>query len=137
MFRALALLAFSCACLQSAAQNNTDTTVEHIDLDSITVSATAGPAQYRAATPLIWDIIHTRIALSFDGMKKTASVKEWIKLRPYYYAVDTLVLDAKGLKFDSILLAGKKNGPLRYNYKSEQVTIYLPEKYTAADSVEI
>lgn len=137
MFRALAFLALSCACLQSAAQNNTDTTAEHIDLDSITVSATAGPAQYRATTPTTWDIVHTRIALSFDGIKRTASVKEWIKLHPHYYAVDTLVLDAKGLKFDSMLLAGKKPQPLRYNYKGDQVTIFLPKKYTATDSMEI
>lgn len=137
MFRALAILALSCASLQSYAQNNNDTSIEHIDLDSITVSAEAGPAKYRATTPTTWNITHTRIALSFDGMKKTAAVKEWIKLHPYYYPIDTVVLDAKSLKFDSITLAGKNAPPLRYNYKDNLLTIYLPKKYLATDSIEI
>ncbi|MBX2907916.1 MAG: M1 family peptidase [Taibaiella sp.] len=137
MFRALAILALSCASLHATAQSTKDTTVEHVDLDSITVSAEAGPAKYRATTPTTWDITHTRIALSFDGIRKTAAVREWIKLHPHYYPIDTLVLDAKSLEFDSILLSDKKPQSLRYNYKNDQVTIYLPRKYTANDSIEI
>eukprot|EP01030_Chromulinospumella_sphaerica_P034564 gene34564-biopygen19520 len=137
MFRALAILALSCASLHSYAQNNNDTTIEHIDLDTITVSAEAGPAKYRLTSPTTWDIVHTRIALSFDGMKKTAAVTEWIKLHPYYYPIDTLVLDAKSMKFDSITLTGKNPQALRFNYKDDQVTIYLPKKYAPADTIEI
>lgn len=137
MFRTLASFALACAPFFAFAQSSKDTLAEHIDLDSITVSAEAGAAKYRATTPTIWDITHTRIALSFDGMKKTASVNEWIKLKPYYLAADTVVLDAKSLRFDSILLTGKKNQLLRYLYRNEQVTIFLPKAYTATDTIEL
>jgi aminopeptidase N len=120
------------------AQSNTSDSAKHITLDTLTVSAPAGAPPYQATTPKVWELYNTRLALTFDWEGKTADVKEWIKLRPYFYAADTLVLDAKGVRIDSVLLVGKKNSsPLQYTYEQEQLTIRFGRSFTANDSVEI
>ena len=79
-----------------------------LTMDTLTVSATAGAPVYRASATRVWDIKHTRVALTFNWNEKTANVHEWIKLRPYFYATDTLEIDAKDLRIDSVMLVGKK-----------------------------
>jgi len=112
--------------------------VQHIDLDTITVAAEAGPAVYRAASPLVWDIVHTRIALSFDRQKKTAAAREWIKMHPYAYATDTIVLDAKGMAIDSVLLVAKGgNKPLTYSYAGDELKVHFGKEYKPTDTVEL
>ncbi len=120
---------------------------QYVLMDTLRVSVPAGPIQYRSTEPRVWNIQHTRIALSFDMKQQTATVKEWIKLRPYFYATDTLVLDAKGMKIDSVLLTGVRlntavtrpcsdNQP-RYIYEHDQLKIYFCNTYFATDTLEL
>jgi aminopeptidase N len=112
--------------------------VQHITLDTLTIAATAGKPVYRAAAPRVWDIVHTRIALSFNRKDKTASAREWIKLHPYSYATDTLVLDAKSMKIDSVLLLVKgKSVPLNYSYANDLLNVSLGRQYNAADTITL
>lgn len=137
MFKRFAFLLLAWCPLYAFAQKDNDT-VQHVDLDSITVSAPAGPAPYRAATPLAWDITHTRIALSFNEPNRTASVREWIKLHPYYYPTDTVVLDAKSMQFDSVSMISKNSSKaLTYRYANDQLTIRFPRPVAASDSIEL
>jgi aminopeptidase N len=120
------------------AQTNAEDTVEYITLDTLSVSAQAGPARYRAAATRVWEILHTRIALSFDPIGKTATAKEWIRLHPYCYATDTLVLDAKGMRIDSVMLVGRKSSvPLNYTYKDDELKIRFGKVYESNDTIEI
>src|SRR5205823_4470488 len=62
----------------------------------------------------------------------------WIKLHPYFYATDTLVLDAKGMRIDSVTLAGKKsNTPLNYTYTNTELKIRFDHIYKPTDSIEL
>jgi aminopeptidase N len=132
------LCAFVCAATMSNAQVDSSDTLQKTDLDTITVTASAGPAVYRASAPRIWDIIHTRVALTFDRKEKTADAREWIKLRPYFYATDTVVLDAKDMRIDSVLQTGKKgNTALSYSYENDELKIKLGKTYKSTDTIEL
>lgn len=110
----------------------------HIDLDTLTISATPAPTPYQPSATLVWDIIHTRIALSFDRIEKTAAAREWIKLRPYAYATDTLVLDAKGMKIDSVtMMWGGKLKTLSYTYQNDELKIRFDKKYETTDTIDL
>lgn len=113
-------------------------TVKEVDLDTLTVSVPGGARPYRGAEPRWWNIVHTRIALSFNLPEKTAAVQEWIKLHPYCYDTDSLVLDAKNMRVDSVLLTGQKNNnTLRYTYDNNHLKIYFGCFYHATDTVNL
>jgi Aminopeptidase N len=93
-----------------------------IELEPIEIYAkTSG--LYRAAATQAWDIEHTKVALSFNWKQKTADGQAWITLHPYFYPTDSLVLDAKSMKVDSVVLVG--NG------------VYMPLKFEDGDSIKV
>ncbi len=112
--------------------------VQNVTLDTMEVTAPAGPQVYRASAPRAWDIKNTRIALTFNWSQRTAEAREWIKLRPYFYATDTLELDAKGMHIDSVMLVGKKvSTSVNYTYHDDKIKIRFDREYRAADSIEL
>ena len=109
-----------------------------VNLDTLTISAAAGAPVYRASATRVWDIKNTRVALTFDWEGKTADVHEWIKLRPYFYATDTLVLDAKDMRIDSLMQVSKKgNTRLNYTYQKDQLKIRFGQTYKMNDTIEL
>jgi len=127
------LLASVLCAFTGSAQTNNDT-AQHVTLDTLTVT----PQVYRASATRVWDIKNTRVALKFNWIEKTADAREWIKLHPYFYATDTLVLDAKSMRIDSVMLVEKKrNTKLDYTYEKDQLKIRFGKEYKASDSVEI
>ena len=120
------------------AQTSSSDTAQYVTLDTLTISAPAGLPAYQATSPLVWNIINTRIALTFNWQEKTADAREWIKMHPYFYATDTITLDAKGMRIDSVLLAGKKgNTALQYTYENDVLKVRLGKLYKATDSIEL
>jgi aminopeptidase N len=110
--------------------------VQYVVLDTVNVSVPAGASPYRATTPTKWDIIDTRIALTFNRKEKTAAVREWIKIHPYCYATDSLTLDAKGVSMDSVMLStGRKTQPLHFTYKEDELRISFDKTYKASDTI--
>lgn len=132
------LLSLMCFGISGYAQSSSKDTVQEITLDTLTISAPAGPQVYRAAAPKLWEIMHTRIALSFNFKTKTADAKEWIKLHPYFYPTDTLVLDAKSMHIDSVAIIQKKViTPLKYVYDDDQLKIYFGCVHSSTDTLEL
>jgi aminopeptidase N len=112
--------------------------VKQVTLDTLSVTAPTGPMVYRAAATRVWEIQNTHIALEFNWKEKTASAREWLKLHPFFYATDTLVLDAKGMRIDSAVMVTKKgNIALNYTYADNQLKIRFSKWYEAKDSIEL
>ncbi|KAF2335024.1 M1 family metallopeptidase [Flavobacterium daemonense] len=85
---------------------------------------------YRATPLKTHDLIHTKLEVSFDYGKRYLYGKEWITLKPHFYDVDSLKLDAKGMDFKEIsIIDGKKSIPLKYKYDKEELSIALNRKY--------
>ncbi len=122
----------------SSAQASHKDSIQHITLDSMTVSAPPGPPPYQGSAPRVWDIRNTRIALSFNYHERTASASEWVTLHPYFYPTDTLELDAKGMRIDSVMMiSGKSKTALRYTYANDVLKIRFNKQFKSSENVEL
>lgn len=109
----------------------------HKQTDTVHISATNNPMDlYRESAPQQWRILHTRVALSFDYAERTAAGEEWVSLQPYFYATDSLWLDAKSMKIASVTI-GQEDKPLQYTYEKDRLRISLGRMYTAAETVKL
>jgi len=94
---------------------------------------------YRETPPKINDLINTKLAVSFDYKKCYLYGKEWVTIKPHFYATDTLRLDAKGMDIHNIsIVENGKNYPLKYEYQdSLSLAIHLDRVYHNNESYTI
>jgi aminopeptidase N len=86
---------------------------------------------YRETPVKINDLIDTKLDVRFDYQQSYLHGKEWVTLKPHFYATDSLRLDAKGMDIHQIAIvkAGKLQ-PLKYTYEdSLYLHIKLDKKY--------
>jgi len=108
--------------------------IEERDLDTLVVSAekpnnlkTAEEYElpvYRGSYKLENDIIHTALDLKFDWEKEHVLGKATLTIKPWFYAVDKITLDAKDFDIHKINFAGQST-PLKYEYDNQRLTIAL------------
>lgn len=108
------------------------------NLPEIVVSGSDPRYTYRATTPLVWDITHTRVALSFNWLEKTADGEVWIDAHPYAQAQDTLVLDAKGMSIMAVELVAQGTATARpYVYENSKLAIALGRRYLPSEQIQV
>ncbi len=94
--------------------------------------------EYKASRERLWDLIHTRIEISFDWQKRQAIAEATLKLKPYFYAQDTLRLDAVGFDISEInQVVGQKETPLKFSYDSSVITIPLAKKWKRNEEITL
>ncbi len=107
-------------------------------LDPVTVTSSGkGLDLYRATPPLVWDITHTRVAISFNLTERTADGQAWISLHPYMYPTDTLVLDAKSMMIQSVMLDGANGRTLPFEYRDNKLKIRMGKEYLSKDTIQV
>ena len=85
---------------------------------------------YRASATKINTLVHTKLDVKFDYTKRQLLGKEWVTLKPFAYATDSLTLDAKGMDIKTVALVnGKALQNLKYTYNEEQIHIQLGKKF--------
>jgi aminopeptidase N len=117
---------------------------EFRQLDTLVVSAPkeVKPAEsyklprYNPSAERTFDLLHTKLDLRFDWEKEQVLGKATLRLTPYFYTTDRLVLEAKNFQFHQISLAGSGQ-PLKHDYDGKEVTIQLPSMYTRSDTIEV
>ena len=75
------------------------------------------------------DLLHTKLDLRFDWVNEKVLGKATLTLKPYFYEMNKLVLDAKNFEFHKVAFEGQSND-LRYEYDGKQIVIDLGKKYT-------
>lgn len=80
--------------------------------------------KYTPSYTLRNNIIHTKLDLRFDWEKEHVLGKATLTLKPYFYPIDELLLDAKGFDIHNITFANQST-PLKYEYDNEQILIDL------------
>jgi aminopeptidase N len=105
-------------------------------LDTIALPDDLEIPLYRATATRAFDLIHTKLDLRFDWQKERVLGKATLTLKPYFYAADELVLDAKNFDIQAVVLEGK-NQILKYEYNNEQLTIRLDKKYSSKEEFKI
>lgn len=79
---------------------------------------------YKPSAERLWDLIHTRLDVQPDWEKQQLRGKATLKLEPYFYPQDTIVLDARGFEIHSVVLKIKGNSTKpAYTYNSSQIKI--------------
>ncbi|MBW6482045.1 MAG: M1 family metallopeptidase [Vicingaceae bacterium] len=93
---------------------------------------------YQASYTKKVDLIHTKLAVSFNWEKAELYGKADITLRPYFYATNKLELNARGMDIHQVALVEKDNKkPLDFTYDSLLITIALDKIYTRNDTLTI
>lgn len=93
---------------------------------------------YRATVTKEFQLIHTDLDVKFDYEKQFLYGKANVTLKPWFYATDSLVLDAKGFDIHKVALKeGDKLLDLKYSYDTLQIHIELPKTYTRQDTLTI
>ena len=91
---------------------------------------TAWKKIYRASSPKVNDLVHTKLDVKFDYDKSYLYGKAWLTLKPHFYATDSLTLDAKGMDIKEIsIVKGNTTAKLKYTYDSLQLFIHLDKTY--------
>lgn len=138
LFASLIILAF---LFINGCKNSSKLTelTDFIDLDTIVIKANSDLNIYRASEKRDFDIIHTKLEVSFDWDSTYLYGKASILCKPYYYDQSKLVLDAKGFQIIEVALLddlGIKS-PLLYTYDSLKINIELGKTYSKSDSLSV
>jgi aminopeptidase N len=116
-------------------------------LDTMVVTAAAKKApisglppqalpEYRATATRTFDLLHTRLELSFDWEREAVLGKANLSLTPYFYPTDELVLDAKEFEIHALQISKSGIQPT-YDYDGQQIRISLGKTYSRTDTLEI
>ena len=104
----------SCKSQKAATTDSPDTDgTQHVMLDTMTVTSdmdgssasTLGP--YQPARDRDWDLLHTKLELSFDWKREIVHGIATLTMTPLFYPQDTIRLDATGFEVASIKVNDK------------------------------
>ncbi len=120
---------------------------EFQQLDTLYVSAPAVTEEERMTPPPMYelpvyngsttqtnDLLHTHLELSFNWETEQVIGTATLRLHPYFYSVDEVLLDAKGFDFQEITM---DDTPLEFDYDGQVVLIQLPRMYTREEEYEL
>lgn len=94
--------------------------------------------EYRESAERINDVLHTKLEVSFDFKHHYLNGKATIDIKPYYYPVNSLSLDAKGMDIHKVgMLTKGQFTPLKFTYDSLDIQIDLGRIYTRDESYTI
>lgn len=94
--------------------------------------------QYNPSRTLHWDLLHTKIEISFNWKLRQAPAVATLQLTPWFYPQDSLVLDAVGFDVNSVkLLDGGKKRKLTFAYDSTHLRISLPQAYKKGERISV
>lgn len=129
-----ALLTFSCSTQKNAMHGSSKK--NSINLDTVTVTASKSAGVYRASETKIWDLMHTKLAVSFNFQKHLLYGDAYIWCKPHFASQNTISLDAKGMDILSVKEAD--GNTLTYNYAdSMHLICTLPKWYSKNDTLQL
>ena len=86
---------------------------------------------YRASNTMSSDLVHTKLIVYFDWGKKQLNGQATITLKPHFYPVTSVYLNARGMDIHSVKLLDNKNEmhDLIYRYEHDSLFITLDKQY--------
>lgn len=132
LFGSVLVFIFACKSKKSLPPTQVALDEPVIALDTIKVKPAEKPKTflYRASNKKSNDILHTRLEVRFDWQNAWLLGKATIECKPYFYPVDMLYLDARGMEIYKVQLL--KNGTysdLKYEYTNDSLRIQLDKSY--------
>ena len=113
-----------------SSENNTNTSSVDFVIPTSDTHTSEILQFYQASDTVFFDLIHTKLELSFNYKLKQVIGKAEIRLKPYFYPSEILKLDAQNFEIKEIgLINGDQKIPLLYTYNNSVITISLNKKY--------
>ncbi len=144
------ILAFSCSGSKNASVEPMVTT-EIRELDTLVVSDLPAFEEftdtvavdvpntlpvYQESPLRLIDILHTSLDLSFDWDQEAVMGVAEITLKPFFYPIGEVVLDAKGFDFHSVTRK-ENNQDLEFEYDGQQIKIQLEDTRYKDDEITL
>lgn len=86
---------------------------------------------YRASVTKSFDLIHTKLDVSFDWDKHYLLGEATITMKPHFYPSATIYLDARGMEIKRVATINNKDTlNLNYSYSNDTITIKLSKALT-------
>ena len=99
---------------------------------------TSGRSVYRATPEKKTALKHTKLKVDFNFTNQTLNGEEWLTASPYFYATDSLILDAKAMLIHKVALEQNgKQKPLSYSYKNDMLRIKLNKTYQKGETYTV
>lgn len=89
---------------------------------------------YRSTPEKVHDLVHTKLKLRFDFAKRQVYGEEWLSVKPHFYPVQELSLDAKAMLIHKVMLNGNS---LKYQYDGKILKIQLDKIYNRQENYTI
>lgn len=130
LFLSIIALLSACKTSKKATNSNIETLapIEVIGKKSV----------YRGSEVRNFDLLHTKLNVSFSWEKQYLFGEAVLTLKPYFYPKNLLELDAKGMEINEISLVmptGKEK--LQYTYDNKILTIALDKTYKRDEEINI
>ena len=95
-------------------------------------------ANYQASRLMQVDLIHTHLQIKFNYELQHAFGQINLQFKPYFYATNKVVIDAKGMTLHRIaMIKGKDTTNLNFTYDSLQITVQLDKFYSRNEMFNI
>lgn len=91
---------------------------------------------YRASQKRYFDLLHTKLYISFDWENELVLGKAHLKATPLFFSQPEMTLDAKGFVFHQVALL-PDTMPLEYDYNGKTITIALGKAYQKGEEVNL
>ena len=119
----------------SSSNKSSDYLNDSVELTALEVFAYPN---YKASRTKKIDLIHTDLKVNFNWEKQYLIGEATLTIQPYFYAVDEVILDAKGQQINKIeLVTASGNKTLKYNYVNDVLTITLDKEYSKTEEIKI
>lgn len=96
-------------------------------------------SEYRSSPERKFDLIHTKLDVSFSWEDQFLFGEATLKLKPYFFPQNILELDAKGMDLNQIALinADGSKTDLNYKYDGKIIAIDLGKTYKKEETVNV
>ncbi len=134
MIRKLILLVFISTCFLFSCKKNNITKNNKPDKPEWV----SKKYSYNPSKTLLFDLIHTKLEVSFNWSQRQLIGIATITTRPYFTSQDSLVLDAKSFDIQYVKLITKENEvELKYKYNDVKLVIALNKPYQSIDTFTV
>lgn len=132
---AVAGILASCGSTKNSDPVVTETPTPPGPLPEVIPPADPEIARYNPSETILTDLIHTKLQVNFNWEKSQLNGIATITCKPYFYATDSLILDAKAMEIQKVSLNGK---PLQFVHNDKAfLRIKLDREYKRTENYTV
>lgn len=134
---ALAFMVTITACKVNKNTSASNTPTQKSVINTVTIKPIVkGP--YRETAERHVDLEHMKLAVRFNYEKQHVIGKAILSIRPYFYDIKSVELDARGFEIKQVaLLNGIDTLTLKYNYNGDKLLVILDKIYNRKHSFKL